>query len=133
MQVGLFLSNISTPLVISEMIISFDLRNAVFNSSVHSNLLRGLSSFLKGHMILAVVQEYETWLTRPYHDLMSVIVFGVGNSLIASKNSRTRAYSVLRYLKAGKLNQLFAEDKFIWIKCYAVTPTQIKPLYCLMK
>ncbi len=52
------------------------------SSLVHSNGVVGLSRARKGCMALVIAKVYATWFTSPNHALMSVMLVGVGKSVI---------------------------------------------------
>ena len=82
-HVGLVLSKILTPLWISSMMVSLDFSNACCSVSSQWNLLLGLSSSLKGSIVSAMLNAYDTWFTKPNQDLTSVRLCGVGKSEMA--------------------------------------------------
>ena len=82
-HVGLVLSKILTPLWISSMMVVFDCSNACWSFSSQRNKLLGLRSSRKGSIVSALLNAYDTWLTKPNQDRMSVRLCGVGKSAIA--------------------------------------------------
>ena len=67
------------------MMVSFDLSNASCSVSSQWNMLLGLSSSRKGNIVSAVLNayRYDTWFTKPNHDLTFVRFCGVGKSAMA--------------------------------------------------
>ena len=78
-HVGLDLSKILTPLLISSTIFFYDTWNAWSRSAVHSNLLPGFRKDLNGSMVSATLKAWDIWFTSPNHDLTSVRFVGVGS------------------------------------------------------
>ena len=65
------------------MMVSFDFSNACCSVSFQWNMLLGLSSSRKGSIMSAMLNAYDTWFTKPNHDLTSVRFCGVGKSAMA--------------------------------------------------
>ena len=65
------------------MMVSFDFSNACCSVSSQWNMLLGLSSCRKGSIMSAMLNAYDTWFTKPNHDLTSVRFCGVGKSAMA--------------------------------------------------
>ena len=57
------------------MMVVFDCSNACWSFSFQRKKLLGLRSSRKGSIVSAMLNAYDTWLTKPNHDRMS----GVGN------------------------------------------------------
>ena len=83
-QVGLNLSKMRTP-SISLSMTSLDSLNMLSRVSSQWNGMPGFSSSLNGSIRSAVAKAYETWLTRPNQERMSVVLAGVGKWRIASR------------------------------------------------
>ena len=84
-HVSLSLSKISTPLLISSMMTIFVSSNSLSSLSDHLNGVLGCSRVRKGCILSADANAYATWLTSPNQLLTSVMVHGLGKSLIASR------------------------------------------------
>ena len=84
-QVGLNLSKMRTPSSISRMMTSLDSLNILSRVSSQWNGVPGFSSSQNGNIRSAVAKAYETWLTRPNQERMSVVLPGVGKLWMASK------------------------------------------------
>lgn len=80
---GLDLSKIVTPSCMSPTMEAFDCSKACWCSSVHEKVSDGLSRALNGSIVGVMLKAYDTWFTRPNHDLASVRFFGVGKSWMA--------------------------------------------------
>ena len=76
-----------TPFSHCRMTSCLEASNAVSSSAVQWNGTLDDNRCLKGAMIGAEANEKDIWLMAPYHDLMSVMVFGVGKCRIESVNS----------------------------------------------
>ena len=83
-HVGLLLSNISTPFCISCTMMTLVSSKRVSRLSVHLNTEFGFRRLRKGFILSADANAYATWLINPNQLLTSVILRGLGNSLIAS-------------------------------------------------
>ena len=84
-QVGLDLSKMRTPSSISLSMTSLDSLNMLLRVSSQWNGTPGFNSSLNGSIRSAVANAYETWLTRPNQERMSVVLAGVGKWRIASR------------------------------------------------
>ena len=73
-----------TPSSISLSMTPLDSLNMLSRVSSQWNGMPGFSSSLNGSIQSAVAKAYETWLTRPNQERMSVVLAGVGKWLIAS-------------------------------------------------
>ena len=84
MHVGRPTVNVRTPFLTRRITSCFDFSNnlSMVSSQKKTRVLLASNS-LNGDMISACENAYATWLTRPNHDLTSVMFFGVGNSAIA--------------------------------------------------
>ena len=74
---------LSKILTISSMIVSFGFSNTACSCGFQWNLLCAFRSSRKGNIVLAILSAYDTWLTRPNQDLMSLKLCGVGKSYMA--------------------------------------------------
>ena len=80
-QVGLDLSKMWTP----SSMTSLDSCYMLLRVSSQWNGMPGFNSSQIGSIRSAVVNAYETWLTRPNQEQMSVVLAGVGKWRIASR------------------------------------------------
>ena len=64
---------------------------------------------------------------------MSVMLLGVGKWRMASRYFFAWAHTVTGDLKSCKLNCVCCKDKLVWVKCYAVSPTNVKPVNRLVE
>ena len=85
-QVGLVLSNILTPCSISLTMIPLDSSKSWVFVSSHSNDVPGLRRDLKGSIQSVMLNAYDTWLTSPNQERISVMLRGTGNSMMALRN-----------------------------------------------
>ena len=84
-HVGFDLSKMRTPSSMSEMIASLDSSNSRLSSSFHRNGVPGFSDSRNGSMRSVAEKAYDTWLTKPNQERMSVMLLGVGKWRIASR------------------------------------------------
>ena len=82
-QVGLVLSYILTPSSISLTMTRFDSSKIDCSLVFQVNGVPGLRRRRKGSILWAMLKAYETWLTRPNHERMSVMFLRVGKSRMA--------------------------------------------------
>ena len=84
-HVGLDTSNILTPSSISLTMCSLDRWKSFSSSSFHEKGVPGLRSWRNGSMWSAEAKAYDTWLTRPNQERISVMLQGLGKFWIASR------------------------------------------------
>ena len=94
------------------MMVSFDCLNACCSVSSQWNLLLGLSSSRKGSIVLAMLNAYNTWFTKPNQDLTSVRLCGVGKSEMAMM---AWSHSVIGDFEVCKFNFVLNKSELLWI------------------
>ena len=115
-QVGLDLSNMRTPSLISWMTTC---SNSSSRVSVQTKGVPGFIRCLKSCRWLATEKAYATWFKSPNHDRISVILDGRGNWRIASRLSwHGRTFSVVTSNPAN-FTVSFAKANFLG---FSVTP-----------
>ena len=130
-HVGLLLSDISTPFCISCTMITLVSSKRVSRLSVHLNTEFGFRRLRKGFILSADANAYATWLINPNQLLTSVILRGLGNSLIASVTCGHRRTKCGCDFKACEGYCIFCELELGWIKDDAVSTTNVQPFSCL--
>ena len=83
MQVGLLISNDSTPFFTRLIKCVFDVWNASSKLLSQWNFVLGLISSLNGSITDVLAWAQDTWLTKPNQDLASVRLVGVGKFWMA--------------------------------------------------
>ena len=66
--------------------IVLDSSNSWVNVSSHTHYVPGLSRDLKGSIRSVILNAYNTWLTSPNQERTSVMLRGIGNSMMALRN-----------------------------------------------
>ena len=85
-QVGRSLSKMVTPSLMCSQITRLESANERASSSVQRNGVEGFRRVQKGSMVDVIEKAYATWLTRPNQARTSVMLVGVGKSVMDSRN-----------------------------------------------
>ena len=82
-------------------------------------------------MVSAILKAYDTWLTRPNQDRISVRFRGVEKSAMALMYFFPWTHCVLGYFKACEFNFIFGEVKFGGVERDSMFAAGVEPLSCL--